>query len=106
MTTYRLGIILRNLLLYIILIFFAFVMLFPFLVMFFTSLKEANDTYRFPPKLLPRAPITLDIDGFDEPLPVYYVDNQGVQEEFVLTEKTVKSGRIRCSRKHWQNLYS
>lgn len=92
MSTYRLGIILRNLLLYIILIFFAFVMLFPFLVMFFTSLKEANDTYRFPPKLLPRAPITLDIDGFDEPLPVYYVDYQGNQEEFVLIEKTVKVG--------------
>jgi len=60
--------------------------------MVFTSLKEANDTYRYPPKMLPRAPITLDVDGFDEPLPVYYVDYQGSQAEFVLIEKTVKVG--------------
>lgn len=92
MTTYRIGIFLRNLLLYITLIFFAFVMLFPFLVMLFTSLKEAGDTYRFPPKLLPRASITQEVDGFDEPLPVYYVDFNGAREEFVLLEKTVKVG--------------
>lgn len=92
MTTYRIGIFVRNLLLYILLAFFAFVMLFPFLVMLFTSFKEANDTYRFPPKLLPRAPITMEIEGFDEPLPVYYVDYEGSQEEFVLIEKTVKVG--------------
>ena len=65
MSTYRIGIFLRNLLLYITLTFFALVMLFPFLVMLFTSLKEANDTYRFPPKLLPRAPITMEIEGFE-----------------------------------------
>jgi ABC-type glycerol-3-phosphate transport system permease component len=92
MSTYRIGILLRNLLLYITLTFFAFVMLFPFLVMVFTSLKEANDTYRFPPKLLPRAPITLEIEGFDEALPVYYVDYEGAQKEFVLVEKSVKVG--------------
>jgi len=92
MSTYRIGIFLRNLLLYFTLTFFAIAMLFPFLVMVFTSLKEANDTYRYPPKMLPRAPITLDVDGFDEPLPVYYVDYQGSQEEFVLIEKTVKVG--------------
>ena len=92
MTTYRIGIFLRNLLLYFTLTIFALAMLFPFLVMVFTSFKEANDTYRYPPKLLPRAPITLDVDGFDEPLPVYYVDYQGSQAEFVLIEKTVKVG--------------
>ncbi len=92
MSTYRIGIFLRNLLLYITLTFFAFVMLFPFLVMVFTSLKEANDTYRFPPKLLPRAPITMAVEGFEEELPLYYVDNEGVQDKFVLIEKTVKVG--------------
>lgn len=90
MTAYRLGIFLRNLLLYALLTFFAFVMLFPFLVMLFTSLKEAGDTYRFPPKLLPREAITLNVEGFEEPLPVYYVDHNGSREEFVLIEKTVK----------------
>ncbi len=94
MTTYRIGIFLRNLLLYITLTFFAFAMLFPFLVMLFTSLKEAGDTYRFPPKLLPREPITLSVEGFDEPLPVYEVDYNGSQEEFVLIEKTVKVGEF------------
>jgi|SaaInl7_200m_RNA_FD_contig_101_161043_length_5405_multi_7_in_0_out_0_4 ABC-type glycerol-3-phosphate transport system permease component len=92
MSTYRIGIFLRNFLLYFTLTFFALAMLFPFLVMLFTSFKEANDTYRFPPKMLPRTPITLDVDGFDEPLPVYYVDYNGSQEEFVLIEKTVKVG--------------
>jgi len=92
MTTYRIGIFLRNLLLYITLIFFAFVMLFPFLVMLFTSLKEAGDTYRFPPKLLPRESITMNIDGFDEPLPLYFVDYNESREEFVLIKKTVKVG--------------
>jgi ABC-type glycerol-3-phosphate transport system permease component len=92
MTTYRIGIFLRNLLLYITLAFFALAMLFPFLVMLFTSFKEAGDTYRFPPKLLPRAPITMDVEGFDEPLPLYYVDYEGSQEEFVLIEKTIKVG--------------
>ncbi len=94
MTTYRIGIFLRNLLLYILLTFFAFAMLFPFLVMLFTSLKEAGDTYRFPPKLLPREPITLSVEGFDEPLPVYEVEYNGSQEEFVLIEKTVKVGEF------------
>ncbi|MBC8507997.1 MAG: carbohydrate ABC transporter permease [Chloroflexi bacterium] len=92
MTIYRIGIFLRNLLLYIALTFFAFVMLFPFLVMLFTSFKEAGDTYRFPPKLLPRAPITAEAAGFDEPLPVYHVDYEGTDSEFVLIEKTVKVG--------------
>ncbi|MFC1879579.1 carbohydrate ABC transporter permease [Chloroflexota bacterium] len=92
MNTYRIGIFLRNLLLYITLTFFAFVMLFPFLVMVFTSLKEPVDTYRFPPKMLPRAPITVQVAGFDEPLPVYYVDYEGSGAEFVLIEKTVKVG--------------
>lgn len=92
MSTYRIGIFLRNLLLYITLTFFALVMLFPFLVMLFTSLKEATDTYRFPPKLLPRAPITAEVAGYDEALPVYFVEYEGVKEEFVLIEKTVKVG--------------
>ncbi|MBT3391162.1 MAG: carbohydrate ABC transporter permease [Chloroflexi bacterium] len=94
MTTYRLGILLRNLLLYALLTFFAFVMLFPFLVMLFTSLKEAGDTYRFPPKLLPREAITVAVEGFEDPLPVYYVDYNGAREEFVLIEKTVKVGEF------------
>ena len=99
MTTYRIGIFLRNLLLYITLTFFAFAMLFPFLVMLFTSLKEANDTYRFPPKLLPRAPITMEVEGFEEVLPVYKVDYKGAQEEFVLIEKSVKVGEYAAPNK-------
>jgi multiple sugar transport system permease protein len=75
---------------YLILTFFAFVMLFPFLVMLFTSFKFVDDTFRFPPRLLPREPITMVVDGFDEPLPVYYVDVDGEQQEYVLVERSVK----------------
>ena len=99
MSTYRIGIFLRNLLLYITLTFFAFAMLFPFLVMLFTSLKEANDTYRFPPKLLPRAPITMQVEGFDEALPVYLVNYEGAEEEFVLVEKSIKVGEYAAPNK-------
>ncbi|MCB9418230.1 MAG: carbohydrate ABC transporter permease [Ardenticatenaceae bacterium] len=81
---------LGNTAVYIILSFFAFVMLFPFLVMLFTSFKYVEDTYRFPPRLLPRKPVTMEITGFDEPLPLYYVDVNGEQREYVLIERTVR----------------
>ena len=81
---------LGNTAVYIILTFFALVMLFPFLVMLFTSFKQVEDTFVFPPRLLPREPITMEIAGFDEPLPIYNVDVNGEQREYVLVERSVK----------------
>ena len=90
MSSYRILTFIRNLILYILLTFFALVMIFPFLVMLTTSFKEAGDTYRFPPKLLPREPISMQVAGFDEPLPLYYVEFEGRRREFVLIEKGVR----------------
>lgn len=79
---------------YILLGLFAFVMLFPFLVMIFTSAKLVEDTFRFPPRLLPRQPITENVEGFDEPLPLYFVETEDGREEFVLVERSVRVGEF------------
>ncbi len=77
---------------YIILTVFAFVMIFPFLFMFFTSFKEPKDTFRYPPRLLPRQAITTQVEGFDEPLPLYFVEYEGQQQQFVLVQDNIKIG--------------
>lgn len=90
----RLSQIIQNSFIYIVLTVFAFVMVFPFLVMLFTSFKTATDAFRFPPRLLPREPQLLEVDGFDEPLPLYYADVNGQQEEYVLIERSVRVGEF------------
>jgi ABC-type glycerol-3-phosphate transport system permease component len=82
----------RYTLVYAILTFFAFIMLFPFLVMLFTSFKQVEDTYRFPPRLLPKVPVSMEIAGFDEPLPLYYVEDENGRHEYVLIERSVRVG--------------
>ncbi len=82
----------RNTAVYLILSFFAFLMLFPFIYMLATSFKEPKDTFRFPPRLLPRTAITTDYEGADEPLPLYYVDIDGEQRQFVLVESNIRIG--------------
>ena len=62
----------RNGLIYLVLTVFAFFMIFPFLYMLTTSFKEPKDTFRYPPRLLPRETLTTEMPGFDEPLPLYY----------------------------------
>lgn len=91
---FRLLTLLKNSLVYIVLTFFAYFMIFPFLVMLTTSFKDAGDTFRFPPKLLPREQKTQEVAGFDEPLPLYYTEIDGVQREFVLIEKGIPMGRF------------
>jgi type I restriction enzyme R subunit len=60
---------------YTVLIGFGFIVIFPFLVMLFTSLKEPADTFSYPPRLLPSAAVTAAVAGFDEPLlHTMYVD--------------------------------
>ncbi len=77
---------------YTILTVFALIMLFPFAFMMATSLKEPKDTFRYPPKLLPRSAITTQVEGFDEPLPLYYVDYEGQRRQFVLVQDNIKIG--------------
>lgn len=92
MKSYRLKTILSNLGVYIILTFFALVMIFPFLYMLSTSFKLPADTFRYPPRMLPRDPITTDVPGVDEPLPLYYVEYDGSQQEFALAKSNIKIG--------------
>lgn len=79
---------------YLVLIVFAFLMLFPFIFMLTTSFKEPKDTFNFPPRLLPRQPITTVIEGVNEgeDLPLYYVDFEGEQQEFALVQSGVQIG--------------
>lgn len=77
---------------YVILTVFAFFMLFPFLFMFTTSLKEPQDTFRYPPKLLPRQGLTTQVAGFEEPLLLYHVDYEGQQRQFALAQDNIKIG--------------
>ncbi len=92
MRSYHLGRLITNTLVYIILILFAFFMLFPFIYMFSTSLKYQKDTFRYPPRLMPMQGITTQVEGFDEPLPLFFVDYNGEERKFALTESGIKIG--------------
>jgi len=92
MRNYQLGKFIANALVYIILILFAFIMLFPFIYMFSTSFKFQKDTFRYPPRLLPMQGITTKVEGFEEPLPLYYVEYNGEERQFALAESGVKIG--------------
>ncbi len=47
---------------------FGLIMLFPFAVVAFGSLKESGDIFRFPPRLLPYSQESVNLDGEDRPL--------------------------------------
>ncbi|MBS3963145.1 MAG: carbohydrate ABC transporter permease, partial [Methylomonas sp.] len=71
-------------------------MLFPFLFMFFTSLKQSQDTFNFPPRLLPRNQTYISVPGFEEPLKLYLLeDANGIMREFALSRDIVQVGVFR-----------
>ncbi|MBI3176116.1 MAG: carbohydrate ABC transporter permease [Chloroflexi bacterium] len=90
--SYRLIRFLNNLAVYVVLIFFAFIMLFPFLYMLSTSFKLPADTFRYPPRMLPRDPVSVTVTGYKEPLPLYYIEVDGGQKEFALAKSNIKVG--------------
>lgn len=90
--SYRFLRFLNNFFVYFILTLFAFIMLFPFMYMLATSFKIPADTFRYPPRMLPRDPVTIEVNGFDEPLELYYVEINGEQKEFALTQSNIKIG--------------
>lgn len=90
--SYRFLQFLNKFLVYFVLTFFALVMIFPFLYMLATSFKIPSDTFRYPPRMLPRNPVTIEVSGYDEPLPLYYVDVDGVQQEYALARSNIKVG--------------
>jgi multiple sugar transport system permease protein len=91
-SSYRIFGALQNLGVYAILILFALVMLFPFIFMFSTSFKYQKDTFRYPPRLIPQLGVTTEVQGYEEPLPLYYVDVDGQQRQYVLAEQNIKVG--------------
>lgn len=92
MKSYRLITFLKNLSIYAILTFFAVFMLFPFLYMLATSLKLPADTFRYPPRLLPREPAFTEVAGYPGQLPLYYVDIDGERREFALVRSNIRIG--------------
>lgn len=90
--SYRVGQFLSKFSVYFILTFFALIMLFPFFYMLSTSFKIPADTFRYPPRMLPRDPVTAQVEGYDEPLPLYYVEIDGVQKEYALAKSNIKVG--------------
>ncbi len=91
-TSYRLTTALRNAGIYAVLAFFAALMLFPFIFMLTTSLKEPKDTFNYPPRLLPREQLTAVVAGYDEPLPLYYVEQASEKTEYALVESNIRVG--------------
>jgi multiple sugar transport system permease protein len=90
--SYRFLQFLNKFVIYFVLTFFALVMIFPFAYMLATSFKIPSDTFRYPPRMLPRNPVTVTVDGYDKPLPLYYVDVDGVQKEYALAQSNIKVG--------------
>ena len=68
----------------------AFLMLFPFTYMMFTSLKSSSDVFHYPPRLLPYTPITTEYQG--QPADKYRFTLDGKKREMVLTGNKVNYG--------------
>lgn len=93
MKSYRLIQNLQNAAVYLVLTGFAALMLFPFVFMIATSLKDPADTFRYPPRLLPRAPVTTTVAGYEGELPLYYVAVEGEERQYALVESSIRVGR-------------
>lgn len=89
---YRFFTLLGNLATYAILIGFAYIMLFPFIFMFSTSFKYQKDTFRYPPRLLPREQVTSTVAGYEGEKPLYYVNVEGEKKAYALVETNIKAG--------------
>lgn len=89
---YRLKQLLQNVLIYAVLTAFGVIMLFPFIVMVTTSLKDAADTFSYPPRLLPQDAQTVAVPGFNDPLPLYDVPIDGQTRRLALAGRDARVG--------------
>ena len=89
---YRLTRWLQHAVVYTVLTAFGLLMLFPFVVMVTTSLKTPADTYNYPPRLLPRDAELADVEGFDNPLPLYEVTVDGQTRRLALAGNDARIG--------------
>lgn len=92
MRSFKLSQALTNMGAYLILTFFALIMLFPFIFMVATSLKTPDDTFNYPPRLLPRENVEITLDGFEKPVPLFIVEKDGIKREFALVESGIPAG--------------
>ena len=90
--SYKLRRWLGNFVVYFLLTFFALVMIFPFLYMLSTSFKTPADTFRYPPRMLPRESVLVTVDGYKDPLPLYNLEVDGQQKEYALSKSNIKVG--------------
>ena len=58
---------------------FAFLMLFPFLYMLSTSLKNSNDVFRYPPQIMPLSPEQIEVGGESQNLYRFEIDGEIVE---------------------------
>lgn len=79
-----------RILVYILLIVIALAMLFPFIYMISTSLKNATDVFHYPPRLLPYSEITTDFEGVQKAL--YEIEIDGATRQMVDTGESVRFG--------------
>lgn len=75
---------------YALLLFFGFIIIFPFLYMMMTSLKTSTDVFRYPPKLLPYSQALIDYQGKEAPLFKLEVDGQ--ERAMVSTGESLRFG--------------
>ena len=92
MKSFKLSRILTNIGAYIVLTFFALIMLFPFIFMVTTSLKTPDDTFNYPPRLLPREGVEISLDGYPNQVPLYLIEKDGTKSEFALVETGIPAG--------------
>ena len=75
---------------YAILGIFGLMMIFPFVYMATSALKTPEDTFTYPPRVLPREPVTQVIDGEEQDL--FELDFAGVERTAYITETGVQAG--------------
>jgi len=83
---------LRKVAIYGLLTIMALVMIFPFLVMIFTSLKVPADTFSYPPRLLPQEQLTVVMPAVDEPAPLFNIEVDGAKRQLALVQDNIRVG--------------
>lgn len=88
---FRLRRLIGPVLAYAVLILFAAIMVFPFVFMVGTALKTPEDTFRYPPTILPRSPDTATVDGEEVELYSVEVPGEGQRDVFI-AEQGIEAG--------------
>ncbi len=91
-SSHKTGLLIRNVAIYAVLTGFALIMIFPFIYMMTTSLKTPVDTFRYPPRLLPRDPVTTAVTGVEGERPLFTVNYEGEPRQFALVEDNIRVG--------------